>query len=369
MKVLSFHPFSLFTNGGGSRILRRIYEGHEAEVDSLAVESAVGKHPGGEIPETVVPVLPQLKPWMRWYVRDYVRRLQQGTFKPKTIRRIQNEASRISYDVLHIVNHGSFSTAFCEEPRYLKQPLWVSFHDHFDATEGSYKDAEQLWHYAARRLVISENLGTEYSRLFGSKKYEIITDGVLPDEISTPTQGGNSPLTIYFAGLLHIDYLPLFRTLADALEQLTNHGLKVKLILRGTQHISFLQSRLFEVEYRPFSTNDKELKEELDAATILYLPIKFNQAAFYLYSLSTKMVGYLGASGTIMYHGPADSAACELLKKTKSAICCNTLNSTDLLEAIKSVCRGENRYSHNAKLLALERFELGMIRKRFWNPQ
>ena len=37
MKILSFHLFSLYSNGGGSRILRRLYQGRESQVISFVV--------------------------------------------------------------------------------------------------------------------------------------------------------------------------------------------------------------------------------------------------------------------------------------------------------------------------------------------
>src|SRR5690606_34277474 len=101
---------------------------------------------------------------------------------------------------------------------------------------------------------------------------------------------------------------------ANALDKLSDTNMKFRLVLRGTQKLSFLKDRMFTVEYRQTFVSDDEIKSEIDRADILYLPIKFNSPNFYLYSLSTKMIGYLGASGAIFYHGPSDSAANKLLE-------------------------------------------------------
>ena len=139
-----------------------------------------------------------------------------------------------------------------------------------------------------------------------------------------------------------------------------------KLVLRATQQIDFLTNRLFEVEYRPMTLNDKTLKDELDSADILYLPIKFTVPDFYLYSLSTKMVGYLGGSGAILYHGPANSAACKRLMAHRAAAVCSTLNADELAGAIANVLRQKQELSANAKLIALNEFSMESIRKQFW---
>jgi hypothetical protein len=215
--------------------------------------------------------------------------------------------------------------------------------------------------------MISRELGNEYQRVFGDKPFEVITDGVATEEISQPEPvAGKSPVTIYFAGLLHIDYLPLFNVLADSLEVLAWQAIPVKLILRGTSSVGFLNNRSFEVEYKQGFVTDEEVKKELDAADILYLPIKFNLPAFYLYSLSTKMVSYLGGCGTILYHGPKDSAACNFLRSNQGAICCTTLEVNDLANAVKECLQTDATFSANAKKMAFDHFLLSTLQNRFW---
>jgi hypothetical protein len=205
--------------------------------------------------------------------------------------------------------------------------------------------------------------------VFGDKPYELITDGVYEQEIDEPATTTGNPITIYFAGLLHMGYVPLFNILADALDELSKQGCSFKLLLRATQHIGFLDNRSFQVEYEPFSTNDAELKAELNSADILYLPIKFSDRDFYLYSLSTKMVGYLGAPGATLYHGPADSAACHLLQHADCAICCSSLDKDELITDVQKLITDRHNLSQKAKILARDKFNLEQIQARFWQEQ
>lgn len=376
MKLLSFQSFSLRSSSGGGRILRRLYQGHESNILSLCLQMYSTKyingisvvHQKGIIPETMVPASPVGRPWMRWHVRDAATWLRENTFRQTTINRICQQAAKIDYDTIHVVDHSPFSSALANDSFCSGKSLWVSFHDHFSTTGSSFKNTGNLWNRADRRLVISNEIGAEYKRLFGDQEYEIVTDGVSSGEISSPVTGNNegSPIVIYFAGLLHIDYLPLFKTLADALDVLTGKGLSFKLILRGTQRVKFVENRSFPVEYRPVTLNNDELKQELDIATILYLPIKFTTPDFYLYSLSTKMVGYLGGSGTILYHGPKDSAVCNLLEKSKSAISCNSLNIEEMVSRLQTLLAMKTDVSRNAKTLAQNQFCLPDIQERFW---
>jgi len=366
MKILSYQPFSLFANGGGNRILRRLYQGNEAKVTSLVVDGFSSVLPKGNIKEILVPAIPVHRPWMRWRLRNLGIWLRDTFFHSLTTNRIRKAARQIDYDIVHVVDHGPYCAALCVDEFLKGKQLWVSFHDHFKTTKSNAENTRRLWQHAARRLVISEEIAVAYSRLFGNAQYEIITDGVETQEIRHPSAQIGNPVNIYFAGLLHLHYIPLFKTLADALDKLSNEGLQFKLILRGTQQLNELNNRRFDIDYLPVTLNNADLKAELDAADILYLPIKFTTPDFYLYSLSTKMVGYLGAPGAILYHGPADAAACYLLNSNQAAICCGSLNADELVASLRQLLSNGKEVSTQAKELARNRFDLKTIQQRFW---
>ena len=304
---------------------------------------------------------------MRWRLRNAAIWLREKGLNFLVINKVRKIAASLEFDVVHAIDHGPYSTALIDSAVLSGKQLWVSFHDHFSTTNGSADRTMKLWNAANRRLVISEEIGAEYRKLFGNKSFEIITDGVQAGEITPPgIKSEDTPVTIYFAGLLHIAYRPLFEILADALDLLEAKGFVFKLILRGTQFIDFLEKRSFETAYRPLTLDNAELKKELDEAAILYLPIKFTKPDFYLYSLSTKMVGYLGGAGTILYHGPGDSAACKLLKKTSSAICSSALEPNELAASVTELLAHSIEISANAKILAKAKFNLDDMQKRFW---
>jgi hypothetical protein len=364
IKLLSVQPISLYENGGAGRVLRRLYEGHESNITAVYYISSSDPVRKGPIAEVAVATFPFQRTWMRWHLRTFSTFLREKVFLKQNAQKLMRAASNIECDVLHVINHGPYSTIF-SNGKFANKPLWVSFHDHF-STCSTFDDAKKLWDLADRRLMISNELGIEYQNLFGNKEFELITDGVLPEEISIAKVDEESPIVIYFAGLLHIDYLPLFEVLANALDLLSEGGLKFKLILRGTQKVNFLTDRRFLVEYRQDFVSDESIKAELDQADILYLPIKFNLPDFYLYSLSTKMVSYLGASGAILYHGPQDSAACNLLKEYQASVNCTSFDVAEMKERIMDLLKIKNPTSLKAKELARTEFNLLALRKQFW---
>jgi hypothetical protein len=369
MKLLSFQPGSIYFNGGCGRVLRRLYMGREKDVISVGVNSFKSKINKGPIEEKNIFLFPYSQKWLRWKLRD----LNNYTLKNVSVKiaqkRIDKIISAYDYDIMHIINHGVLSAYPCRDEYIKGKKLWVSFHDYYSESDSTFNDAQKLWQHADRRLVISEELGLKYSKEFGEKEYEIITDGLNNNEIQRPkTTGNNGLLTIYFGGLLHYDYLPLFRLLADVIEKIIETGnIKVNLVLRGVKNVPFLNNRRFTIEYRNNFVSDQEIAQELNEADILYLPIKFTRPGFYLYSLSTKMIGYLGAPGKILYHGPEESAACKLLNESEAAICCTSLQMNDVVNAIGTLTEDATAVSSNAKQLAGSNFRLESIQKKFWN--
>lgn len=364
MKILSLIP--LYQNGGASRLLRRLYAGRESQIITLAIRETSFIPKKGLIPEIDLPLFPVHHKWMRWKLRNFSFYLRDKWFFNFNSKKIRKAIRKIDFDVIHVINHGAFSKAFYDKNIYENKKIWVSFHDHYRLCS-TFEDANFLWNIADRRLVISTELGEEYVKLFGDKSFDLVTDGVEIDELSKPMNFNDTELlTVYFAGLLHLEYYPLFEVLADALDVLCLEKKVFKLILRGTQELTFLSNRKFDIEYRKNFISDKEIKLELDQASILYLPIKFSSPDFYLYSLSTKLISYLGAKGTILYHGPVDAAAHNLLLKNNAAISCTSLNVNEMIIQLNRLINIDAQISEAAKILAAQSFGLYEIQNRFW---
>ena len=365
MKILSIQPASLYQNGGMGRLLRRLYKGNEKDIIGLYVnnDSSLKK---GEIKEIAISAFPIHRPWMRWKLRGLFKWLRESVFCNLTKNKLKRAVSKTEFDVLHIINYGPFFGVLGDEKLLINKQLWTSFHDHFSLCS-SYIDAQKLWNLSNRRLMISQELGEEYQRVFGHKEFELITDGVSQQEITVPKVTNKDYTTIYFSGLLHLEYYPLFKVLIEALDKLSNQGYSFKLIIRGTREIKILKSKKIEIDYRVNFISDEKIKKEMDSSDILYLPIKFSKPNFYLYSLSTKMISYLGASGKILFHGPSDSAACNLLQKNNAAVPCVSLDVEEMVNKLKEIISIDNKLSQNAKELAKAKFDLTNIQKTFWN--
>lgn len=363
--ILSFQPFSISGNGGGSRIIRRLVEGKESEIHYISLLSIPNVKPGNN--ETIYTLFPSHRKWMRSLLRKFFIFLRYQFLFKYNAKKIQSKVNEMDFEILHFMDHGNYSNVLLTTAKEKKAKIWVSFHDHFSTTGSSFNLTQNLWNQSDKRMVISEELGIEYAKLFGDKDFLIVTDGLKANEITPAKPQFNSDVVkIYFGGLLHLDYYNLFESFCSTLESyaLQNHK-KVCLILRGTQHLSFLNDSKLQIEYRPFSIDNQILKNDLDEADILYLPIKFNDYDFYKFSFSTKMIGYLGASGNIFYHGPSDSAAARFLLDNNCSVICDSLEQSQILDSINKVLISAS-YSENSKKVAFEKFQLEKMQALFF---
>lgn len=365
--VLSFQPFPILSHGGGARILRRLVEGRQDEVVFFSFVNEFSKSKSSYI-ETEYVVYPSQKRWMRSYLKDISQFLRDNVLYRFHVRKILSKVSKLQFDVLHVVDHGRYANVLTQWAQSKKIPIWVSFHDHFKTTDSFKNATKTLWALAAKRMVISKEMGEHYCELFGEKKYDIVTDGLTEAEISPAKIRVDLPkLKVYFAGLLHVEYYQLFKSFCEALNVLAKQeGLYISLILRGTQKLDFLDASSIDIDYRGFTIDQDFLKEEMNEADILYLPIKYENEYFYKYSFSTKMVGYLGAPGNIFYHGPKEAAAASFLEKNECGVICDTMEPARILEKIKEIIFNYS-YSLAAKNVAYNQFQLKNMQQLFWS--
>jgi hypothetical protein len=261
------------------------------------------------------------------------------------------------------VNDLPFFLTVHDDPEYClkKHPLRVNL----------LNSVVECWLAAEERFVISERMGCELSSRWGKKSYSLITDGLAEiRKEPRPVQGKR--LSVYFMGILHMSYEPNFVALQRALQIIAGNspGLTVSLTLRGgiIRPSAVVAPELLRL--LPFAS-DLEVVSDLDSVDVLYLPLAMDpeHKAMSAFSLSTKLISYLGAGLPIFYHGPKDSAAAKLLIDNNSAFYSDSEIPENLARVLLE-STGEKRAEivTSALSLANSRFQLSDIMLRFWAP-
>lgn len=228
----------------------------------------------------------------------------------------------------------------------------------------------EIWRDADARFVISEQIGREYCARYGGRPFEVVTDGL--EELREPRPRVPGRLHIYFMGLFHLRYEPNLVSLLRALEivRAEHPGIEIKATFRCENIRASATEGAKGLRVLPFGT-EADVDADMRAADLLYMPLPFTaeDACFVRFSLSTKMITYLGSGVPILYHGPREAAAFEVLAENNAAFTCDSLDP-ELLAATLREAIG-NPSARNSRLesaidLARRHFMLEQQRSRFW---
>jgi glycosyltransferase involved in cell wall biosynthesis len=369
--ILFLQPFSLGWAGGGARILRSLTEAAPLPWRSVCSSPAKSKpwrdelhlrsRPSwGRVEHSRLAAVPQAT--AAWFASSFRARLR------RTCEALRARA-------IHVVPHSGLDFAIAHQvARDLALPFFVSLHDDLAYTatvSPKPRDAAMsaAWRAAAARFVISEPLGREYCRRYGERPFQVVTDG-LTSLSALRVNGAPDRLRIYFMGLFHMSYERNLRALLDAvtLLQQESSDQKITVTLR-CEHVrpQVLAGRK-EVVILPFA-DEAQVQRDLAEADLLYMPIPFGpeHERFARYSLSTKMVTYVGSGVPILYHGPESSAAGELLRREHAAVCVCTLEPPEIAAVVRSLdLETRTTVASNALALAARDFMLADQRRKFW---
>ncbi len=372
--ILFIQPFSIgLTSGGGGRILRALLENAPFPWKSVCTapqrprpwpkEVHLAARPSwGRIERTRFAMLPHKSG--RFFERRFRRRLAQfcAQEKPRAI---------------HAIPHFGLDFACAQAvARDLNVPFLISVHDDLaytgmhEAGNPRFDEAmRSAWQDADARFVISEALGREYSRRYGERPFEIVTDGL---KQLHPLRGTRRPgaLRIYFMGLFHLSYERNLRAFLEGVRQFEaqHPEIEVSMTCRCAHIRPHVWEDLKAVTVLPYA-GERQVEQDMEEADLLYMPMPFGSEHenFARYSVSTKMVTYLGSSLPILYHGPATSAAFEILNRNKAAILVNTLEPAEIAAALTDLTsRPRGEVVENARGLAQREFMLADQTQRFW---
>jgi glycosyltransferase involved in cell wall biosynthesis len=366
-------PFSVGSAGGGARILRALIDPAPLGVQSICCSPEKPKLWRNEMHVRTRPSWGRVERTRLAFLPKLTEGFFRGGFRRKLRRRIEQIGAR----AVHAVPHAGLDFAEAQRvARELALPFFISVHDDVVYTaSGRITRARcdaamrHAWNGAAARFVISEALGQEYCRRYGTQPYDVVTDGVT-QIAPAPVRAHEGVLRIYFMGLFHMGYESNLRAVLDAvvLFERAYPQVSVSVTLRCEHVRAQVFSGTKTATVLPFA-DEAQVQRDLAEADLLYMPIPFGEehANFARYSLSTKMVTYLGSGVPILYHGPADAAAFQLLTKHDAAAAITSKEPGDIAAALAGLTAERRmQLASNALRLAAREFMLEQQTARFW---
>lgn len=365
-------PFSLGSAGGGPRILRALLENAPHRWFSICTSPWKLKKWPNEIH------LPSRASWgpFEHSRLAFLPRASSPIFAPGFRRKLKKLCQRKSVCAIHAVPHSGVDFSQAQDvAEALQIPFCLSIHDDLRYTSpgvssGRSRDAamRRAWLKANARFVISDRLGLEYSRRYGARDYIIVTDGL--EQIAAAAASPRPSFRVYFMGLFHMPYERNLRALLDALTivQGAPADCEVSVTCRCEHIRPHVLAGGISVSVLPF-TSEEEIWREIQQADFLYMPLPFGETHenFARYSLSTKMVTYLGSGVPILYHGPTNSAAFDLLDEYGAAIFATNLEPREIAQTLSATDAATRaKVATNALRLARDHFMLADQKKKFW---
>jgi hypothetical protein len=300
-------------------------------------------------------------------------------FRRHFAKRLEKIIVRSRACAVHAIAHGGldFYDSYLLATK-MRIPFFLQLHDDLAYTAAgrapemviSQRIAE-AWRNAQARFMISSELGREYNQRYGARDFVVVTDGL--DHVAAAPRKPSGQLRIYFMGLFHFGYEQNLEALIKALELIprelvTAGGLSITLRCDYLRPVLLKKSSALRV--LPFGS-ESDVVTDFATADCLYLPLHFSERdrAFGAYSLSTKMVTYLGSGIPILYHGPAGTAAHNMLSKYRAAVLATSLEPAEIASVIAEVLSADtgSALAANALGLARAKFLRTEQHEKFWN--
>lgn len=371
-------PFGITAAGGGARILRALLQ--DPPVPSTIISTSPT---APDIPLAAnqfhVPRRPSFGRLerSRWHVLpERVTPLFRKIFR----RRLRDILIRCGATGVHAIPHSALdfydSYLIASE---LGLPYFLQVHDDLLYTAKGRVPASAItsalgaaWRGAQLRFVISRQMGEEYSRRYGPREFITITDGV-ERVAARATEPTPARLRVYFMGLFHIVYEQNLRALVAALARVSAETptAEISITLRCGQLNAPDLREAKNLRILPFGS-EGDVERDMREADLLYLPLPFGGEfeQFVRFSLSTKLVTYVGSGIPILYHGPHNAAVCKLLEENDAALLYTSLEVDSLARLLTQLnndpALGQQKAS-NAWTLARANFLLSDQRRKFWS--
>jgi glycosyltransferase involved in cell wall biosynthesis len=367
------HPYGLNSPGGGSRIFRTILS--DSEQSWISVCSSAQRPPsppvGAEVHYPLRPSFGRIETSRFGKYLYFLEKQIKGHFEEKLLNLCQDHGATAIHGVAHTLD---FWYAYRVAQR-IGLPYYLTVHDDLQyALKGrpelkvGMSNLPEVWEKASHRFVISHVMGEEYCRRYGRQPYTIVTDGISQFE-SIPLSRPEKSLRLYFMGAVHLNYEQNFRSLYGALQLLKGEypDWAISLTIRGGCPFQFDKTSV-PVNFLPWAS-EAEVHRDLAQADYLYLPLPLDPKfeSFVKFSLSTKMVTYLGSGLPIIYHGPQQAAASALLSDAQAAIICNSSQENDIRMTLRQAPLIRENVINNALKLGKNSFTIEQVRRSFWS--
>jgi hypothetical protein len=373
--IAFIQPAGLQGPAGLPKLLRGLLQGEHPPV--LSINTSMGGAPKSSLAREIHLLRrPSFGRIERTRYLSQILKLE-GVYRPLFEARLRNIFKKNHVQLIHLIPHTYAIVTVYKLSREMGIPLFLNVQDDIEYNAyghpllGEINEAlGEAWRNAAGIFSISDALGKEYSRRYGVREYSIVTDG-LKTIADGPRNRPQRSLRLYFMGLFHQGYGENLRAALDALKILRGRHPDWDISFTSRSESVACEVRADDVPVRiyGFAPSESVVETDMQEADFLYQPLPLYGRALSLsrFSMSTKMVSYLGSGLPIFYHGPVDAAAGQLLQEHGAATICATLDAEAVAEKFEEAMQERASTVERALKLARSQFMLVDQYERFWS--
>jgi hypothetical protein len=208
---------------------------------------------------------------------------------------------------------------------------------------------------ATRNFVISENMKTEYQKIF-NKEFEVfhfVSSEITPTYKQLKSVDNNhQPKVIRFIGSYHkIQHEDAIADVIDVVKKLNWSKTQYNLEFWGTQTPTNALTQITESSIYKGMFHETQKLNLIRESDLLIIPSTFEAKIhkYYKNSFPTKLTEFLLSGVPVLIYGPSDSSSSIFCKKHSVGIVINKKCKESLLLFLKDFTKNQNSYCEKAR--------------------
>ena len=209
---------------------------------------------------------------------------------------------------------------------------------------------QQALKYASRQFVISENMKSEYQKIF-NKDFDVfhfVSTNISPS-YKQPQQSDHNhqPKVIRFIGSYHkIQHEDAVLDLVNVLEGLNTPNIQFNIEFWGTETPSNTLNKITKTSIYKGMFHESQKLQLIEESDLLIIPSTFDAKVhkYYKNSFPTKLTEFLLSGVPVLVYGPSDSSSSIFCEKHSVGIVINKKCKESLFQFLKDFTKNQNSF-------------------------
>jgi len=269
---------------------------------------------------------------------------------------IKKNLKKIKPDLIYSFVYSSATLQFSTlVAKITKLPFIFHIADDITQEENGEIIIRKAIQFAKRQFVISENMKTEYQKIF-IKDFDVfhfVSTNIVPSYRQLQNaEHKHQPKVIRFIGSYHkIQHEDAVADVIDVLKRINQPNVQYNLEFWGTETPTNALNKLTEDSIYKGMFHDCQKLQLIGESDLLIIPSTFDAKVhkYYKNSFPTKLTEFLLSGVPVLVYGPSDSSSSIFCKKHSVGIIINKKCKESLFQFLKDFTKNQNSFDIKAR--------------------